>query len=145
MAAQLQERLESLMTEFQKLGKDYTRQVQTLNTLKSQLHENEVVKSEFDLLADDNAIYKLVGPVLIKQERPEARENVKRRIDFLQGEIKRTENMIHEVEVKQEKKRAEVCVCVLSIIYCCLFLPLEGNAMFAASMLCLLLACYVCC
>lgn len=63
---------------------------QTMNTraqLVAQMKENELVKQELDLIADDDEgarIYKLIGPVLVKQEKKEAASNVGKRIDFLQ-------------------------------------------------------------
>lgn len=42
---------------------------------------------ELDLLKKDDAIYKLVGPVLLKQDLIEANQNVQKRIDYIQGEM----------------------------------------------------------
>ncbi len=42
---------------------------------------------EFALLPTDANIYKLVGPVLLKQDGPEAVSTVKRRLEFIQGEM----------------------------------------------------------
>ena len=39
-------------------------------------------------MKEDNAIFKLIGPVLVKQERIEAEENVKKRIEFITGEMR---------------------------------------------------------
>jgi prefoldin beta subunit len=42
---------------------------------------------EFDLLKEDAVIYKLVGPVLLKNDRIEATDNVNKRIEFITGEM----------------------------------------------------------
>ncbi|KAJ3305651.1 hypothetical protein HDV03_001296 [Kappamyces sp. JEL0829] len=79
------------------------------NYKKSQLKENEGVQLEFKLLEDDDSVvYKLIGPVLVKQDRAEAVGNVKKRIEFISGEIKRSETMISELQDKLEKKKLEV-------------------------------------
>ncbi|KAJ1339762.1 hypothetical protein BSLG_005668 [Batrachochytrium salamandrivorans] len=57
---------------FQTLQKDYFKAVQNRTQLESQLKENEEVLKEFKFLKDDATIYKLVGPVLVKQDTPEA-------------------------------------------------------------------------
>lgn len=42
---------------------------------------------EFDILQDDETIYKLVGPVLLKQEKFEAESTVKGRLEFIGSEM----------------------------------------------------------
>ena len=55
--------------------------------LESQLKENTQVKQEFQSLKSDANIYKLVGPVLVKQDHEEAKQNVNKRIEYIQGEM----------------------------------------------------------
>ncbi len=45
------------------------------------------MSQEFDNLGEDEVIYKLVGPVLLKQEKFEAENTVKGRVDFITGEM----------------------------------------------------------
>ncbi|KAJ3416515.1 hypothetical protein HDV05_001252 [Chytridiales sp. JEL 0842] len=104
MEAKLQKEVE----EFQALQKEYSRAVQARSTLESQLKENEMVKKEFDNLQDDVNVFKLIGPVLVKQERAEAKTNVSKRIDYISGEIKRLEGQIKSFEEKQEVKKMEI-------------------------------------
>ncbi len=40
-----------------------------------------------DLLNDDSVVYKLVGPVLVKQEADDAKLNVTNRLKFINGEL----------------------------------------------------------
>jgi hypothetical protein len=42
---------------------------------------------ELALLSDDAKVYKLVGPVLVRQEVKEAQQTVDKRIDFIGGEL----------------------------------------------------------
>ena len=45
---------------------------------QQQLSENEMVLKELELLEDEAKVYKLVGPVLMKQDLVEARGNVEK-------------------------------------------------------------------
>lgn len=42
---------------------------------------------ELDLLDEEANVYKLIGPVLVKQDLAEARANVKKRIDYISAEL----------------------------------------------------------
>lgn len=42
---------------------------------------------EFNKLSDDAKIYKLVGPVLLKQDTTEAKSTVDGRLDFIEKEM----------------------------------------------------------
>jgi len=55
--------------------------------LDSQLTENNGVRDELKLLEGDANVFKLIGPVLIKQDLDEARQNVDKRIDYITGEM----------------------------------------------------------
>lgn len=61
--------------------------VEARQQLDSQLRENEQVAKEFNRLKQDNQVYKLIGPVLVKQDQVEAKTNVDKRIEFIKGEM----------------------------------------------------------
>lgn len=42
-----------------------------------------------DLLGEDSVVYKLLGPVLVKQDKEEAVSTVKNRADYMENELKR--------------------------------------------------------
>ncbi|KAI9147553.1 Prefoldin subunit 6 [Paramyrothecium foliicola] len=63
---------------------------------------------EFETIDDDETIYKLVGPVLLKQDKIEAESTVKGRLDFIGSEISRLETTIKETQEKIEKKKTEI-------------------------------------
>lgn len=71
----------------------------------SQLIENEVVKKELELLKSENQVYKLVGPVLIKIDQEEAKQNVIKRIEYINQEIKRLEDSLTTLDKKQDTHR----------------------------------------
>jgi len=51
--------------------------------LESQLNENKCVLDELNLLGPDNKVFKLCGPILVKQELEDSRQNVGKRIEFI--------------------------------------------------------------
>ncbi|NXW95855.1 PFD6 protein, partial [Alopecoenas beccarii] len=60
---------------------------------------------ELDLLDATNTIFKLMGPVLVKQEMDEAKTTVGKRLDYITGEIKRYEQQMQELERRSEQQR----------------------------------------
>jgi prefoldin beta subunit len=67
-----------------------------------------MVLKELGLAGSDSNIYKLVGPILVKQEKQEAVTQVNNRIEFINGEIKRLEFRSKELEKKQTDQRQKV-------------------------------------
>ncbi|CCO33212.1 Vegetative incompatibility protein HET-E-1 [Rhizoctonia solani AG-1 IB] len=63
---------------------------------------------EFANLKPHNTIYKMVGPVLVKQDQEEAKSNVDKRLEFIRGEISRVEQQISDLNKKSEKIKTEV-------------------------------------
>jgi len=55
--------------------------------LDGQLNENIMVKKELDILKEENDVFKLIGPVLVKQELCEAKQNVDKRMDYIKSEL----------------------------------------------------------
>ena len=104
----IQEQLQKEIEAFQKLQKDLQKLVQGRQQLEAQHTENKIVKDELELVEEGGNVYKLTGPVLIKQDLSEARMNVQKRIDYIQGEVKRHEKSIKELQEKQEKKRETI-------------------------------------
>ncbi len=60
---------------------------------------------ELEILEDDAKVYKLTGPVLIKQDLSEARGNVEKRLDYIRAENERLEKASAELEKKQRDKQ----------------------------------------
>ncbi|PCH32958.1 prefoldin subunit 6 [Wolfiporia cocos MD-104 SS10] len=110
----LQERLQAASADYQKIQEDVSTAVEARQRLEGQLSENELVKKEFASLAEENTVYKLIGPVLVKQDQAEAKSNVETRLEFIRSEIKRVETQLRELDGKSEKKKTEVSACVRS-------------------------------
>ncbi|CAO2589156.1 Prefoldin subunit 6 [Lemmus lemmus] len=73
--------------------------------LEAQLTENNIVKEELALLDGSNVVFKLLGPVLVKQELGEARATVGKRLDYITAEIKRYESQLRDLERQSEQQR----------------------------------------
>lgn len=50
-------------------------------------------------------MYKLYGPVLVKQDLQEARQNVGKRMEYIKKELKRCNDTLETLEKKQDKHR----------------------------------------
>lgn len=61
--------------------------VEARQKLESQQQESQGVQSEFAQLDDDSNIFKLVGPVLLKQEKSDATMAVNGRLEFIDKEM----------------------------------------------------------
>ncbi|EDO30505.1 predicted protein [Nematostella vectensis] len=108
MAANVERIQQQLQTELEKYKAhqiDLQKSVSTRQQLDAQLSENTVVKEELDKISSDGNVYKLIGPVLVKQDLEEAKQTVSKRIDYINGEIKRQDGMINEMEKKQTVSR----------------------------------------
>ncbi|KAK4944131.1 Prefoldin subunit 6 [Elasticomyces elasticus] len=101
-------KLQSLSEALQKLQDDLQGAVEARQKLEAQQQENKAVQKEFTSLVDDAGIYKLVGPVLLKQDKTEAVSAVEGRLDFIGKEITRTEARIKELQESSEKKRVDL-------------------------------------
>ncbi|KAI0890994.1 Prefoldin beta-like protein [Annulohypoxylon moriforme] len=106
--AEVQARLQSLSEDYTKLQQELQTAVQSQQKLEAQKQENSNVQKEFERLKDGENIYKLVGPVLLKQEKVEAESTVNGRLEFIGKELERTEDQIKEIQDKIEKKKGEI-------------------------------------
>ena len=70
-----------------------------------------MVLQEMKLLDGDKdncAVYKLIGPILAKQDFDEAKNNVTTRLDFMTKEIDRQDALEKEFLAKVEAKKANI-------------------------------------
>ncbi|KAI5199230.1 hypothetical protein E4T39_06355 [Aureobasidium subglaciale] len=82
-----QKQLQALSDDYTSLQNELQTTVAARQKLESQQQENKGVKSEFANLDDDANIYKLVGPILLKQDVSEAKSTVDGRLEFIQNEM----------------------------------------------------------
>ncbi|CAK9137687.1 unnamed protein product [Ilex paraguariensis] len=102
---ELQRELETKADDLNKIQKDISKNHQVRKKYTIQLGENELVLKELDLLNEDANVYKLIGPVLVKQDLAEANANVRKRIDYISAELKRTDGTLQDLEEKQNSKK----------------------------------------
>jgi len=67
-------------------------------------NENDMVLQEFKMLEDGANVYKLVGPILAKQDLDECKSNVQKRIEFIDKEIARLATLETEFQGKVTDK-----------------------------------------
>lgn len=60
------------------------------------------------MLQDDANVYKLVGPILAKQDLDECKNNVQKRIEFIDKEIARLATLETEFQGKVTDKTAKI-------------------------------------
>ncbi|XP_041025751.1 prefoldin subunit 6 [Juglans microcarpa x Juglans regia] len=105
---ELQRELETKADDLNKIQKDISKNHQVRKKYTIQLGENELVLKELDLLSEDANVYKLIGPVLVKQDLAEANANVRKRIEYMSAELKRLDATLQDLEDKQNSKRDAV-------------------------------------
>jgi len=103
-----QQQLRALSDEYEKLQGDLSERIQARQKLEGQFTENKSVQQEFSGLDDEAKIYKLVGPVLLKQETSEAKSTVDSRLEYIEKEIKRVEENIKGLQQQCDGKRMEI-------------------------------------
>ncbi|KAL6117989.1 prefoldin subunit 6 [Pungitius pungitius] len=105
MAEALQKKLKAEVDKFTLMQKDVSKSMSARQKLETQLAENNIVKEELDLLDTTNTVYKLIGPVLVKQDLEEAKATVTKRLEYINGEIQRYETLLKDLEKKSDQHR----------------------------------------
>ncbi|CAD6503032.1 BgTH12-02703 [Blumeria graminis f. sp. triticale] len=98
----------SLSDEFQNLQRELQTHILSRQKLESQQTENKTVLKEFKSLNNDANVYKLTGPVLLKQDKTDAQMVVDARLQFIDNEIKRVDKQIKELQDQCEVIRTKV-------------------------------------
>ncbi|KAJ4962168.1 hypothetical protein NE237_022107 [Protea cynaroides] len=102
---ELQHELEAKASDLNKLQKDIAKNHQVRKKYTIQLGENELVLKELDLLNENANVFKLMGPILVKQDLAEANANVRKRIEYISAELKRLDGTLQDLEEKQNSKK----------------------------------------
>ena len=94
----------------------------------AQLNENTLVQGELGMITEEKPkIFKLVGPVLIPVDFEEAKENVSKRLEFIESEIKKVEAQIdskqtelnergNQIQQLQQKMQEEAAIAARAIV-----------------------------
>mmetsp|Transcript_14835 Transcript_14835/g.20930 ORF Transcript_14835/g.20930 Transcript_14835/m.20930 type:complete len:141 (-) Transcript_14835:320-742(-) len=70
----------------------------------SQLNENEMVAKELEALDDEANLFKMIGPVMVKQDVEEAKTTVQGRITYFKEELERLSKAQKDLEQQQEEQ-----------------------------------------
>ena len=93
---------------FRKKEVEYQQLMNKKQAALAQFNENSLVKSELEMLGDDEKVFKLVGPLLLPIELDDATENVSKRLEFIERDIKNTEEQIDSSSKELEGLRDEI-------------------------------------
>ena len=75
------------------------------------------VIQELDLLTEENKVYKLIGPALVGVDIVDAKQNVAKRLEFIETEIKKIDNQMEACTTEQNKLGEEVSSFFYFVIY----------------------------
>jgi prefoldin beta subunit len=53
-------------------------------------------------------VYKLMGPILVKQSLVDSQQNVSKRIDFINKELQKCNDQLNSLETHQDKQRETI-------------------------------------
>ncbi|CAE7696818.1 YKE2 [Symbiodinium sp. CCMP2592] len=101
---EMQKELDKFKGMQEGLQKDYEARM----GLIAQQQETELVKQEFDSIEEDAVVYKLVGPVMVKQNVDDAKANVAKRLEYISGELDRSNKIIGEKEKELSDKQKQL-------------------------------------
>ncbi|CAD7962472.1 unnamed protein product [Amoebophrya sp. A25] len=98
--------MEGLVNEFRDLQKSLQTNYDSRAKLLTQQEENLTVSKEFTILESDGVVYKLIGPVLVRQNLEDAKANVEKRLGYIKEELVRADKVIVDLEKNLEEKKA---------------------------------------
>ncbi|KAF4677491.1 dolichyl-phosphate beta-glucosyltransferase [Perkinsus chesapeaki] len=104
----LQNQYQETVAEIQDVQERLQKLYGKVRTLTAQKSENEQVKKEFDVLEEDGVIWKLVGPIMVRQDRDDAVSNVEKRLEFITSDLDKTNETVKGLEEKLQKKSDEL-------------------------------------
>ncbi|XP_011174259.2 prefoldin subunit 6 isoform X3 [Solenopsis invicta] len=105
MVEEIQKKLQNEADTLRQIQKGYNKTLSQRQQLDGQLNENMMVKKELDILKEENDVFKLIGPVLVKQDLCEAKQNVDKRMDYIKSELKRVDDLISTLDKKLDSQR----------------------------------------
>eukprot|EP00928_Gymnodinium_smaydae_P059390 TRINITY_DN42701_c0_g1_i1.p1 TRINITY_DN42701_c0_g1~~TRINITY_DN42701_c0_g1_i1.p1 ORF type:complete len:129 (-),score=63.01 TRINITY_DN42701_c0_g1_i1:171-557(-) len=102
------ERMEKELEKFKAMQESLQKNYESRMSLVAQQQETELVKDEFENLEEDAVIFKLVGPVLVKQNSDDSKANVQKRLEYITGELDRSNKIIETAEKDIADKQQEL-------------------------------------
>lgn len=105
MAELLHKQFQQELDAFKQCQKEVNQLTGMRQQLDGQLNENSIVQEELALLKSTGEVYKMVGPILLRQDHTEAKENIDKRMSYIKNELKRIDDRIILLETKQDDYR----------------------------------------
>jgi prefoldin beta subunit len=86
---EMQAAAQSDAAEIKKIEQEYQKVVKNKRSMAEKKSENEMVLNELNLVKEEESatVFKLVGPILAKQDLQEAKTNVKTRLEYISAEV----------------------------------------------------------
>lgn len=106
--AELQKQFQQELDAFKQCQKEVNQLTGMRQQLDGQLNENSIVKEELALLKSSAEVYKMVGPILLRQDHTEAKENIDKRMNYIKNELQRIDDRIQSLETKQDAYREKL-------------------------------------
>merc|ERR1711972_1098083 len=103
-----QQRVEKELEQFKALQESIQKSYESRMGLVAQQQETQLVKEEFENLEDGAVVYKLIGPVLVKQAVDDSKDNVSKRLEYISGELDRSNKVIEGMEKELQDKQKQL-------------------------------------
>ncbi|XP_028395007.1 prefoldin subunit 6-like [Dendronephthya gigantea] len=103
----IQNQMKQEVEKFQGIQKTIQKTLSARQKLDAQLNENNVVLEELKHIGE-GSIYKLIGPVLVKQDPTEAKDTVTKRIQYIKKEIERHDKTMQDLESKFHSHKQKI-------------------------------------
>ncbi|EED87945.1 predicted protein [Thalassiosira pseudonana CCMP1335] len=102
--------VDAKISSFRTLQEELQTHHSDLGTLMAQRNENEMVLQELEVCEgeDDAVVYKQIGPALIKNDLEDAIDTVKKRLEFINGEINKTQTLITKKEEETQQLAVQI-------------------------------------
>jgi len=104
----LHEKLRVDSGSFHQLQQELHANIEARKTFTQQATENEMVLEELKSLEEGASVYKLIGPMLAKQDVVEATSNVTKRLEFINAERTRLEKAAEAIEKKFDQTQKDI-------------------------------------
>ena len=78
---------ETEISDIKKIDKENLGIKEVIQQYEQKRNENEMVLKEISLVGEEDIIYKLVGPILVRTETDEAKMNLEKRVGFICDEM----------------------------------------------------------
>ncbi|KOB58438.1 hypothetical protein PFHG_00181, partial [Plasmodium falciparum HB3] len=98
-----QEKISEIIKDISALKTSCEKLNSQLDELITQKVENEMLLEEVKVLEDDSVLHKLVGLVLVKEEKSKCYDTISRRLQYITGEIENRKKVITNSEEKLRK------------------------------------------